>query len=175
MEWNKLAGIISGLHFFPRILDGTLREQNLPPPREQIVYFRSNVPGSGNECSLWNLVYFDHSIPFQLLTMPLLKTNTPFAVELQLLEHLWNHENLFETGVVRAQHQVRRHNSDVLSIFFKMKVYCVLSLESPHRGDSNAYTQYTIFNKENHPKLSQIRSYGIFPRGLKNLFETQPW
>ena len=36
-----------------------------------------------------------------------------------------------------------------------MKVYCVLSLESPHRGDSNEYTQYTISNikKENHPLL----------------------
>ena len=27
-----------------------------------------------------------------------------------------------------------------------MKVYCVFSLESPHRGDPNEYTQYTIFN-----------------------------
>ena len=26
------------------------------------------------------------------------------------------------------------------------KLYCVFSLESPHRGDSNEYTQYTIFN-----------------------------
>ena len=26
-----------------------------------------------------------------------------------------------------------------------MKVYCVFSLESPHQGDSNVYTQYTIF------------------------------
>ena len=25
-----------------------------------------------------------------------------------------------------------------------MKVYCVFSLESPQRGDSNEYTQYTI-------------------------------
>ena len=31
-------------------------------------------------------------------------------------------------------------------IFFNMKVNCVFSLESPHRGDSNEYTQYTIFN-----------------------------
>ena len=30
-------------------------------------------------------------------------------------------------------------------IFFKMEVYCVFSLESPHRGDSNVYTQYAIF------------------------------
>ena len=28
------------------------------------------------------------------------------------------------------------------------------------------------YNKENHPKLSQSCSYGIFPQGLKNEFET---
>ena len=27
-----------------------------------------------------------------------------------------------------------------------MKVCCVFSLESPHRGDSNEYTQYTVFD-----------------------------
>ena len=37
-------------------------------------------------------------------------------------------------------------------------------------GDSNEYTQYTIFNikKESHPQLSQICSYGTFSKGLKN-------
>ena len=47
-----------------------------------------------------------------------------------------------------------------------MKISCVISLELPHRGDSIEYTQYIIFNikKENHPRLSQICSYGIFPR-----------
>ena len=35
---------------------------------------------------------------------------------------------------------------DIISIFFNMNIYCVFSLESPHRGDSNEYTQYTIFN-----------------------------
>ena len=50
----------------------------------------------------------------------------------------------------------------------------MFSLESPHRGDSNVYTQYTIFNmnKEKHPKITQICSYGSFSRGLKNEFET---
>ena len=44
---------------------------------------------------------------------------------------------------------------------------CVSS-ESPQRGDSNEYTQYTIFNiEENHPKLSQTCSYGIVFQGLK--------
>ena len=45
----------------------------------------------------------------------------------------------------------------------------MFSLESPYRGDSNENTQYAIFNiKKNNPKLSQIRSYGIFSEGLKN-------
>ena len=36
-----------------------------------------------------------------------------------------------------------------------MKVYCVFILELPHRGDSNEYTQYTIFQyeKEKTPKI----------------------
>ena len=38
------------------------------------------------------------------------------------------------------------HNRDILSIFFYMKAFCVYSLESPHRGDFNENTQYTIFN-----------------------------
>ena len=40
----------------------------------------------------------------------------------------------------------------------------MLSLESPNLGDSNEYTQYTIFNikEENHPKLSEICNQGIF-------------
>ena len=60
---------------------------------------------------------------------------------------------------------------DIFSIFFNIKVCCVFSLKSPHRGDSNEYTQYTI-KKDNHPKLSQICSHGIFSKGLKNEFET---
>ena len=50
----------------------------------------------------------------------------------------------------------------------------MFTLESPHRGDSNGYTQYTIFsmNMTKLPKLSQICSYGLFSKGLKNKFET---
>ena len=50
----------------------------------------------------------------------------------------------------------------------------MFSLESPHRGDSNEYTQYTIFNmnKKEHHKLFQIYSYGLFSKGLMNEFET---
>ena len=55
-------------------------------------------------------------------------------------------------------------------VFFDMKVCCVFLLESPHRGDSDEYTQYTIFNmkKEKHPESSKICSYAIFSKGLKN-------
>ena len=35
---------------------------------------------------------------------------------------------------------------DIFSILYNMKVCCMFSLESPHRGDSNEYIQYTIFN-----------------------------
>ena len=49
----------------------------------------------------------------------------------------------------------------IFFIFFNMKVCCVLSLESPHRGDSNEYTQYTIFSIKkkitlNYPKSAAM-------------------
>ena len=55
-----------------------------------------------------------------------------------------------------------------------MKVCCVLLLEAPHRGDSNEYTQYTIFNikkkiTQNYPKSAAI---GVRSKGLTNEFET---
>ena len=50
----------------------------------------------------------------------------------------------------------------------------MFSLESPHRGDSNEYTQYTIFNMNkintlNYPKSAAM---GFFSKGLKNELET---
>ena len=44
-------------------------------------------------------------------------------------------------------------------IFYNMKVCCVFSLESPHWGDSNEYTQYTIFNI----KMKITWNYPIIP------------
>ena len=46
----------------------------------------------------------------------------------------------------------------------------MFSLELPYQGDSNEYIQYTV--SPNHPKLSQICSYGIFSKGLKSEFKT---
>ena len=58
--------------------------------------------------------------------------------------------------------------------FFNMYVCCVFSLESPHRGDSNEYTQYTFFNIKkkitlNYPKSAAI---GFFSKELEIEFET---
>ena len=84
--------------------------------------------------------------------MPVLSTNAPdctdwdcvisHTVELQWLEHLWSHENIFKAGVVRANEwlgscQIWRHDRDIFLIFYNMKVCCAFSLESPQRGDSN--------------------------------------
>ena len=46
-----------------------------------------------------------------------------------------------------------------------MKVFCVFSLESPHRGDFNKYTQYTIFNIKRKIDLNNLKSaaMGFFP------------
>ena len=53
---------------------------------------------------------------------------------------------------------------DIFSIFFNMKVYCVFSLDSPHRGDSNEYTQYTILNmnKKNTLNYPKCATMGFF-------------
>ena len=49
----------------------------------------------------------------------------------------------------------------------------MFSLESPHRGDSNAHkTNHFQYAKEYQLKLYQISSYLIFSKGLKNEFET---
>ena len=50
----------------------------------------------------------------------------------------------------------------------------MFSLESPHRGDSNEYTQYTVLNikkkiTQNYPKSAAT---GFCSKGLKNEFET---
>ena len=49
--------------------------------------------------------------------------------------------------------------------FFNTKVCCLFSLESPHRGDSNEYTQYTIsqYEKEKSPYIfPNLQLWGLF-------------
>ena len=56
------------------------------------------------------------------------------------------------------------HNRDIFSIFFNMRVYCVFSLESPNRGDSNVYTQYTIFVIQTKIIIVNLQLWDFFPR-----------
>ena len=55
-----------------------------------------------------------------------------------------------------------------------MKVCCVSSLESPHWGDSNEFTQYTVFNINKKITLNYPKSAakGSFSKGRKHEFET---
>ena len=49
-----------------------------------------------------------------------------------------------------------------------MKQCSVFSLVSPHRGDSDEYTQHTIIKKKitrNDPKCNKFCSYGMFLLG----------
>ena len=67
-------------------------------------------------------------------------------------------------------------NRDIFLIFLNMKVCCVISLESPHRGDSNEYTRYTIYNMNkintlNYPKSAAM---DLFPRDSR-MSSKQPW
>ena len=53
----------------------------------------------------------------------------------------------------------------------------MFSLELPHQGDSNLYTQHTILNIKkqnifNNPKYKIVCSCESFSLGLKNEFET---
>ena len=50
----------------------------------------------------------------------------------------------------------------------------MFSLESPHRGDSNEYTQYTVFNIKKKITQNYLKStaMGFFSKELKNEFET---
>ena len=53
----------------------------------------------------------------------------------------------------------------------------MFSVESPHRGDSNEYTQHTFINIKkkitlNYPKTITTAAMGFFPRDTKNEFET---
>ena len=45
--------------------------------------------------------------------------------------------------------------------FFNMKAYCVFLLESPHRGDSNEYIQYTIFYMKK-KKILNLQLWDLF-------------
>ena len=74
--------------------------------------------------------------------------------------------------MIIAQSQEAKY--DIISIFFNMKKCCVFSLESPHRGDSNEYTQHTIFNVKKKIPLIYPKSVAMdfCSKGLEYEFET---
>ena len=86
-------------------------------------------PSQQDSSNEWSECIFSCIKINKLSLLPLL-TRT---IELQWLEHLWDHKNMFEIGVVpvnecSSQCQVRRHDMDLFSIFFNMKVCCEFSL-----------------------------------------------
>ena len=61
----------------------------------------------------------------------------------------------------------------ICSIFFNMMVCCVFSIESPHRGDSNENTLYTIFNIKkkitvNYPRSADMRFFQGTQKRVRN-------
>ena len=60
---------------------------------------------------------------------------------------------------------------DIVSISYTTKIFCVFSLESPHRGDSNEYTQCIIFNIKKKIALNYPISAAMgFFQGTQELF-----
>ena len=58
---------------------------------------------------------------------------------------------------------------DISLIFFNMKVYCVFSLESPRRGDSNETIQDTFFDRKKKIFLNYPKSAAMdFFQGTQN-------
>ena len=106
------------------------------------------------------------------------------TVECQWLEHLWDHDNLFEIWVFWATEgeslcQVRKQMAifrEFFSIFYTIMVCWVCSLESPRWGDSNEYTQQTIswYNKKISLNSSFLDRSEEFRRDSKTS-SNQPW
>ena len=76
---------------------------------------------------------------------------------------------------MRVDYSIRSGGLIAISffIFFDMKVCCVLSLESPLRGDSNKNTIYTIFNMNkkntlNYPKYAAMGFFLRTQKGVRN-------
>ena len=92
------------------------------------------------------------------------------TVELQLLEHRWLLcYGLFELIFVSLRNFSDSSRKQILReifLFYYEIVCCVYSLESPHRGDSNEYTQHTII-------LLKIENISINYRHL--LPDLAPW
>ena len=87
-----------------------------------------------------------------------------------MLEHPLNHEHMFETGGFELMSVIHSTRSEgIIGISFR----CSLTW-GYHRGDSNEYTQHTIFNilkifALNFPKSAAME---FCSKGLMNEFQT---
>ena len=79
-----------------------------------------------------------------MANLQILLSQNSSTAELQWLERLWNHENMFETGELELMSVNHRTISGgiirTFIIFLNMMVYRVFLLESSYRGISNKYT-----------------------------------
>ena len=77
-----------------------------------------------------------------------LKAKTVYTVKPQWLEHGWlvyrGWFELFFQSLQNSSNSSRKQIVNDFYLFYYEIVCCVYSLESPHRGDSNEYTQHTI-------------------------------
>ena len=88
---------------------------------------------------------------FRIFTV--MKDDTCHYVVLQWLEHLRGHGKMFETGVV-VNNSAR--SGGIIRIYFLFSLTRRYVVCSHHRGNSNEYAQYTIFNiKRKSPKIIQ--------------------
>ena len=67
---------------------------------------------------------------------------------------------------MRVDYSARSGGLIWIFFLFNTKVCCVFSLDSPHWGDYNEYTQYTIFNmnKKNTLNYPKFAAMGFVPR-----------
>ena len=88
-----------------------------------------------------------------------------------LVTLLFSH-NIFRKFRFSIISEAISHFSAFGALILNMKVCCLFSLESPHRGDSNQYTQNTIFNMKKTIALNYSKSTAMgFSKELNSEFE----
>ena len=69
---------------------------------EDWIKLQEDTDRIGSWARSWGIRFQPISNLMQITRKLIKKINASYTVELQWLEHLWNHENMFETGIVRG-------------------------------------------------------------------------
>ena len=77
--------------------------------------------------------------------------------------------------MIRTRFESQRNSSDSLRkqifreifLLYNEIAWCVYSLESPHRGDSNEYTPYN-YRTEDHKEFPNSSPFASWPSGMIN-------